>query len=104
MTGSKPVSVLCIYRIEQANEKGFLELLAKHWPTLDEAGLVSPVPAKIYKASDKSGNLSLIEMFEWKDENASGVAHQTPEIMRIWEPMGALAKDMEFLHIEPVQI
>jgi hypothetical protein len=32
-----------------------------------------------------------------------GVAHQMPEVMQIWEPMGPLTENMEFLQVEPVR-
>ncbi|PYP85640.1 MAG: hypothetical protein DMF61_16030 [Blastocatellia bacterium AA13] len=99
---SKPMSVLCIYRIKPGKEGEFLEILRRHWPTLDRAGLVSETPARIFSGSTKDGKQSFIEIFEWKDEETPNIAHQTPEVMAIWEPMGALTEGMEFIHLEPV--
>jgi hypothetical protein len=43
-------------------------------------------------------------MFSWKNADSPGVAHQTPEVMSVWEPMGALADEMNFWPIEPVTV
>ncbi len=99
---AKPISMLCIYRVTPGKEDQFEEILGRHWPTLDKTGLVSAEPARIFKGSTKDGKKSFIEMFQWKDENAPNIAHQTPEVMAIWEPMGALADGMEFIQIESV--
>jgi hypothetical protein len=54
-------------------------------------GLATDEPAQVYQAHDKrSGNTYFIEIFAWRDENASSVAHQTPEVMAVWEPMGSI--------------
>ncbi|MGH9390349.1 MAG: hypothetical protein ACRD1Z_12100, partial [Vicinamibacteria bacterium] len=88
---SKPVPVLCIYRVQQAKEKEFESLLEKHWPTLRDVGLVSETPARWYRGNARDGKRRFVEIFEWKDGEAAGVAHQSPRVMSIWEPMGALA-------------
>jgi hypothetical protein len=100
MTDSKSVRVLCIYRVSVGKEDAFRKLLEQHWPTLDGVGLVSPVPPVWYRGKAKDGRPLFIEIFEWKDDKASGVAHETPEVMAVWEPMGALVDDMEFIDIE----
>lgn len=42
------------------------------------------------------------EQFVWKDGNASDVAHQTPEVMAVWEPMGPVLEDLTICEVEPV--
>ncbi|MEO8190554.1 MAG: hypothetical protein ABI682_09430 [Acidobacteriota bacterium] len=96
------VAMLCTYRIKKGKEKDFLGYLERHWPTLDRAGLVSSERPRVWKGVEKSGTVTFIETFEWKNARAPEVAHQTPEIMAIWEPMGGLAEEMHFLEIEPV--
>jgi quinol monooxygenase YgiN len=94
--------MLCIYRIKDGKEEDFLRLLEKHWPTLQSVGLVTPEPAQVLRAADKGGKIVFVETFAWKDAKAPNVAHQTPEVMAVWEPMGALADEMNFLAVEPV--
>ncbi len=100
MSESSPVRVLCIYRVKDGKEDEFRPLLEKHWPTLNSIGLVTSEPARWYASKDKKGRRLFLEIFEWKDGNAPQSAHELPEVMAIWEPMGELADDMEFLDLE----
>ena len=100
---AKAVSMLCTYRVKKGKDKEFLAYLEKHWATLDSAGLVSPEKAKIWRGVEKSGAVTFIETFQWKDTGSPEVAHHTPEVMAIWEPMGTHAEEMHFIEIEPVR-
>ena len=101
-----PEIVLCTYRVVPGEEAAFEALLAKHWPTLRAQGLVTERRPQAYRGAGPTYH----ELFEWKDGRAPEVAHQSPEVMAIWEPMGALceARDgrpaMEFPHVEPVAL
>ena len=89
MTQGTPVTMMCSYRPKPGKEEELFALVQKHWPVLDRAGLVTKDPAIIYRASDKRTNLVyFVEIFSWKDDKQSSVAHQLPEVMKIWEPMG----------------
>lgn len=101
---SKPLTVLCIYRIAEGKEQEFQRILGRHWPTLDRAGLVTSEPSKVFRGSGKDGKTTFIEILHWKDEKAPDVAHHSPEVMAVWEPMGALTNGMEFIDIEPVTV
>ena len=100
MAAPNPVPMLCIYRIKDGKGDEFESLLDAHWPTLKHAGLVSDKPARWFKGDAKDGKRRFIELFEWKDDKASDVAHHSPEVLSIWEPMGALADAMEFIRLE----
>lgn len=102
MSETKPVKVLCIYRVKPGKHDEFRSLLDKHWPTLDSVGLVTSEPAKWWLGSGKDDESCFVEIFEWKDAKAPDTAHELPEIMAVWEPMGALCDDMEFIHLESV--
>ncbi len=95
-----PVPVLCRYRLKPGKELEFGELLRKHWPTLHDLGLVTDEPAALERATDQAGNTAFIERFRWKTPAAIGSAHESVEVMTLWEPMGALCEDMEFWHVE----
>ena len=43
-----------------------------------------------------------MELFQWKNGEASGVAHQTPEVMAIWEPMGPILENLTLCEVEPL--
>lgn len=103
MSKSSPVNMLVTYRPKKGKENELLALVKKHWPALNQVGLVTKEPAKIWKASDKrSGAVYFVETFQWKDAEAPGIAHQTPEIMAVWEPMGAVMEDLTLASLEPV--
>lgn len=104
MTTNSGVEVLCIYRIKPGQEQAFLRLLARHWPTLRRAGLATETPATVQRSRDRAGHTVFVELFSWKNAEAPGLAHQTPEVMAVWEPMGALCDGMEFLDVEPVTV
>jgi hypothetical protein len=100
-----PVDVLCIYRVKGDKEAEFRKLLEKHGPALKSAGLTGEAAPRIWKAeSGRKGGVIYVEMMQWKDEHASAAAHQMPEVMAVWEPMGNLTDAMEFLHLQPAGI
>src|SRR4051812_23071984 len=85
---SGPVDVLCIYRVKPGKEAEFVKLLEKHEPALKRAGLSSGKAPTIWKSESREGKTVFIELMQWKDGNASAAAHQMPEVMAVWEPMG----------------
>ena len=48
----------------------------------------------------KRGKTVFIELFQWRDGEAVNEAHVLPEVMAVWEPMGALTEGMEFFDVE----
>ena len=103
MKAKGPMTMLCTYRSKKGKEKELLALVKRHWQTLNRAGLVTKEPATVYRATDKkSGRVSFVEIFSWRDEETSALAHQTPAVMAIWEPMGPIMDSMELAVIEPV--
>ena len=100
---AKPVLTHVTYRPKKGKEKDLFALVKKHWPTLKKTGLVTADPATVYRATNKrTGDVYFVEIFSWRDEKASGIAHQTPEVMAVWEPMGPIMEGMEIATIEPV--
>jgi hypothetical protein len=105
--------VICRYTLKPGGEPAMLRLLARHWPTLHRAGLVTDEPSRVFRsvaaAPEKSAEHGgaggvLVEIFTWKSGASAARAHERPEVMAIWEPMGALCQAMEFPHFEPVAI
>ncbi|HYE79591.1 MAG TPA: hypothetical protein VEI97_16510 [bacterium] len=103
-------TVICTYRVKPGNEEAFVKLLEKHWPALRSLGLATDQPPVIYQGLDREEKPYFVEIFQWADDQAPGIAHQSPEVMAIWEPMGALVEErggrppMEFPHVTPVQV
>jgi quinol monooxygenase YgiN len=108
MTG--PSTVICTYRVKEGKEEAFVELLKKHWPTLNRLGLVSGDNPQFFRGVDQSNKTYFVEIFSWKDAKAPETAHHSPEVMSVWEPMGALVEErlgrppMEFPHVKPLSI
>jgi len=99
----KPVLTHVTYRPKKGKEEEVFALVKKHWPALKSIGLSTNEPAKVYRATDKrSGQVYFIEIFSWRDEEASSIAHQTPEVMAIWEPMGPNLEGLELAKLEPI--
>ncbi len=108
-----PETVICRYTLKPGTEAEMLRLLARHWPTLHRAGLVTDEPSRVCRglpmaarkeAEHGTAATVLVEIFAWKTGHSAERAHERPEVMAIWEPMGALCEAMEFPHFEPVAI
>jgi len=92
----RPVTVLVTYRPKGGKEAAFFSLLKKHWPTLKRAGLVAPVPPRLWRARDKrTDRMYFVELFSWKDARASDAAHRHPDVTAVWGPMTPLLESME---------
>jgi len=97
----QPVTNLVTYVPKPGKEAELLALVKKHEPALRAAGLASPMPFRMWKAFDiRKKRTSYVEYFQWKDGNASNIAHQTPEVMAIWEPMGPILEDLTICQVE----
>lgn len=107
---SIPETVVCLYRVRAGREEEFTGLLKRHWPTLRELALVTEAPPRHFRGAEQSGEPLFVEIFEWASAEASGLAHQHPEVMAIWEPMDKLTEsregrpNMEFPHVRPLDV
>ena len=85
-----------VYRPRKGKEQELYELVMKHGPALESTGLITGGRPVVYKARNiRTGEGFFIEMFSWRDEKAAGLAHQTPEVMAVWEPMTPLLESLE---------
>ena len=107
---SKPITVIATYRVKKGEEDAFRGHLAKHWPTLREHDLATDALPLILSGEDEGQEPFYVEVFAWRDQAAVDTAHQLPEVMAIWEPMGKHCADrggrpsMEFPHVERVEL
>jgi hypothetical protein len=85
-------TVMCTYRVKQDKEDEFALHLRKHWQTLHSFGLVTGEPSLMFRGLDDSGKSFFVEIFHWKSVDGHKVAEQTPDILAIWERMGALVE------------
>ncbi|MBX3273648.1 MAG: hypothetical protein KF729_25515 [Sandaracinaceae bacterium] len=105
----RPQTVICRYRVKPGRERELEALLARHWPTLHAAGLVTDEPAVVYRAIASEGDRhaapgTYVEVFSWRDAAAPGLAHELPDVMAVWEPMGAACEAMDFPHFERLDL
>ncbi len=62
-------------------------------------------PVKIWRATCKRTNTEYwLELFQWKGESSSTLAHQLPEAMANWQPTGAILEDMQLAKLDPVAL
>jgi len=98
-----PVKNLVTYVAKKGAEDQLLALVRKHEIALRKVGLVTAEPFKVWKAYNiRTGEHSVVEYFEWKDGKSADVAHQTPEVMAVWEPMGPVLEDLRICEVEQV--
>jgi hypothetical protein len=109
-------TMICTYRVREGARDQFLELLRRHWPTLREAGLATEEPAVHFEAvssgkdqHDEQG-ITFVEIFSWAEDGSADLAHRSPEVMAVWEPMGGLVEPrggrppMEFQRYRPLDL
>jgi len=108
---SEPITAFAQYRVRDGHVDEFLALVGKHGPILRRLGLVTDEPTRVYLGHEKVSAAPLvIEIFEWVDDDASGLAHTHPEVSEVWEAMGPLCEDrdgrpsMEFPHLKQVSV
>ena len=106
---SGPETVICRYQVKAGREAEMEALLATHWPALHGAGLVTDDPPQVFrgKPSAKPGGMHgaervYIEIFQWLTADSPGTAHQLPEVIAVWDPMGACCEDMDFPHFDVI--
>ena len=106
---SKEKTALCTYRVKRGKEKEFEKLLGRHWPTLRGLGLVNAKPPLQFRGLDESKKTFFVEILTWRTPNSAEVAHHSPEVMAVWEGMGALVEErrgrpaMEFPYVSRIR-
>jgi hypothetical protein len=98
-----PVTNIVTYVPKKGKEAELLALVKKHEPALRKVGLVTSEPFRVWKAYDiRKKREQFIEYFVWKDGKSSDVAHQTPEVMAVWEPMGPVLEELTICEVESI--
>jgi len=100
--------VIACYRPKAGQDAALLDCVRDHQPALRKEGLVTDRPAVVLRAQDGT----LLELFEWKSEQAVEAAHHNPAVQAVWGRFFAicdcvklsdLAESAEmFPHFEPV--
>lgn len=79
------ISVAC-YRPKPGCEDTLLELVRNHLPPLRAEGLVTDRTSIVMRAADGT----LVEVFEWKSEDAIASAHSNPVVLDLWKRFEAV--------------
>lgn len=96
-----PVTNIVTYVPKAGKEDALYALVKKHEAALRAADLVTAEPFRVWKAFDiRKHRSSFIEYFQWKNGRVSDLAHQTPEVMAVWEPMGPILEDLTICEVE----
>jgi quinol monooxygenase YgiN len=102
------VIVIVAYRPKPGKENELLELVRSRVPTLRQERLVSDRQPVIMRTRDGT----IIEVSEWKSQDAIDDAHQNPNVLAMWNkffaicdcvPLNTLAEAQEmFAGFEPI--
>lgn len=98
---------ICTYKVKPGKEEEMVDLLKRHYPALRAAGLVTDDPPQIFRGlPDKHHGAEgvFVEIFAWKDDRGPQLAHESPGVMAIWEPMGAICEQMDFPSFETLKL
>ena len=80
------VVVIVAYRPKAGKEKELLELVRSRVPTLKKENLVTDRIPTIMRARDGT----IIEVSEWKSQEAIDAAHKNPNVLAMWNKFFAL--------------
>jgi len=102
------VIVIVAYRPKPGKEKELLDLVRNRVPTLKKENLVTDRVPTIMRSRDGT----IIEVSEWKSQEAIDAAHKNPNVLAMWEkffdvcdcvPLNTLAEASEmFASFEPI--
>ena len=99
----KPVTMLVSYYPKAGRESELQQLVEQHYPTLQKLGLVTDQRAQLWRATTKGSDRPyFVELFQWKNDKSSDIAHQTPEVMAVWETMGPVLEKLDLVQLESV--
>jgi hypothetical protein len=74
------VMVIAAYRPRAGKEALLRELVREHLPILRSQGLVTDRPVYAMRSVDGT----ILEVFEWKSQEAIEAAHKNPVVLEMW--------------------
>ncbi len=80
------ITVIAAYRPKPGLAADLLALVREHLPILRREGLATATAPVVLRADDGT----LLEIFDWVSEEAVGRAHESPQILALWERFGAV--------------
>lgn len=83
------------FRPKPGKEQDLLEVIADRLPILRRLGLATNRAPVLMRAKDGT----LIQVSEWVDDEAIRAAHQTPEVLAMWERFGACSDYVKLIDL-----
>ncbi len=75
------VMVIACFRPKEGKDELLLEVVKEHLPVLRKEGLITDREGYAMKSKDGS----IIEVFEWKNEEAIDKAHKSEAVLKLWK-------------------
>jgi hypothetical protein len=100
-------TVICTYRVREADEARFRDLLGTHWSTLRDLELVTDEPSLVFRSTNSPP--VYVEVFTWVEGGFDRV-HEHPDVLAIWEAMDPLLEERdglpkwEFPHFQRLRV
>ncbi len=82
------VCVIVAYRPKPGKENELLELVRNRVPTLRKEGLVTDRVPAIMRSRDGT----IVEVSEWKSQEAIDAAHRNPNVLAMWDKFFAICE------------
>ena len=82
------ICVIVAYRPQPGKEKELLELVRNRVPTLRKEGLVTDRVPAIMRSRDGT----IVEVSEWKSQEAIDAAHRNPNVLAMWDKFFAICE------------
>ena len=93
------IIALALYRPKEGKTEELKRILHNHIPTLREEVLITEREVIAFQAEDGT----LIEVLEWRSEQAIEQAHQSVKVMAVWDQIGEVAELTSFSTLSEAQ-
>lgn len=88
--------VICAFRPKPGKEQDLLNVIKEHVPILRKLGLATDRANHIMKAQDGT----IVEVFEWKSQQAIDEAHSHPAVLDMWKKFEACCEYIPFTGLD----
>nr|WP_090647327.1 antibiotic biosynthesis monooxygenase [Paenibacillus sp. UNC496MF] len=96
---SDTLIAVALYRPHPGKESELRGIVLEHEPALRAEGLITEHPLLRMEAEDGT----VMEIFEWKSEEAKDQAHRSPVVWPLWERMMAAAEMTNLASLKEAQ-
>jgi hypothetical protein len=89
------LTVIAVYRPKPGREHELMEVMRDHLPVLRGAGLATGAEPVVLRTGDGT----LIEVFEWASEEAVSHAHEHPDVQALWNRFEAVSDNVPLAEV-----